>query len=177
MAKAKAEVESLPNREISTAELAAIVGKSTRWIRQLTGEGTLKQVGRGKYILTDAVQAYIEHASGGKEEDNKPRYIDHRTEHERIKTEKASLELAEMQGKLHAAEDVEAVMNDMLGSFRQRMRAIPMRMAPELVAQPDLNIIKGRLAAAIDEALAELADYDPERFAEERARTDPDVGE
>lgn len=70
MAKAKAEVESLPNREISTGELAAIVGKSTRWIRQLTGEGTLKQVGRGKYILSDAVQAYIEHASGGKEEDN-----------------------------------------------------------------------------------------------------------
>lgn len=176
MAKGKAEAENLATRVITTGELAAILDKSTRWIRQLTSENVLKQVGRGKYVLCEAVQAYNEHLLGGKEQDNKPRYIDEKTEHERIKKEKAALELAEMQGKLHAAEDVEAVMNDMLGSFRQRIRAIPMRMAPELVAQPDLNVIKGRLAAALDEALAELSDYNPERFAEERTRTDPDVG-
>ena len=172
MAKKKAEAEKLHERVVGTGELAAIIGKSDRWVRQLVGEKVLTQVERGKYILGETVQAYIEHVSGGKEDDKKPRFIDEKTEHERIKKEKAALELAEMQGELHRSEDVEAVMNDMLGSFRQRIRAIPMRLAPELLAKEDLNLVKGKLSAALDEALAELADYDPDLFREERARAD-----
>ncbi|WP_338842038.1 hypothetical protein [Paenibacillus glucanolyticus] len=174
MARSKAKAEHLPEKEVITSELAAIVGKTPQWIRQLTRDGVLKQVGRGKYLLADAVQAYCLHVSGGKEDDQKPRFIDEKTEHERIKKEKAALELAEMQGELHRSADVEAVMNDMLGAFRQRIRAIPMRLAPELIGQGELNVIKGRLTAALDEALAELADYDPEFFRQERARNDSD---
>ncbi|WP_110933823.1 hypothetical protein [Paenibacillus bouchesdurhonensis] len=172
MAKKKAEAEKMHEMIVGTGELAAIIGKSDRWVRQITGEGVLKQVNRGKYILGEAVQDYIEHVSGGREDDKKPRYIDEKTEHERIKKEKAALELAEMQGELHRSQDVEAVMNDMLGAFRQRIRAIPMRLAPELMGQNQLNVIKGRISAALDEALAELADYDPDLFREERVRAD-----
>ncbi|MFU1797365.1 hypothetical protein ACM1RC_26100 [Paenibacillus azoreducens] len=176
MAKSKTKAENLRDKEVSTSEFAAIVGKTPQWIRQLTRDGTLQQVGRGKYMLGEAVQAYCEHVSGGKEEDNRPRYIDEKTEHERIKKEKAALELAEMQGELHRSEDVEAIMNDMLGAFRQRIRAIPMRLAPELVGLKELNIIKGRLTTVLDEALMELSDYDPEMFRGERAGVDPDGG-
>ncbi|WP_244908254.1 hypothetical protein [Paenibacillus campinasensis] len=176
LARSKAKAENLQDKEVITSELAAIVGKTPQWIRQLTRDGVLKQVGRGKYLLAEAVQAYCEHVSGGKEDDKKPRFIDEKTEHERIKKEKAALELAEMQGELHRSADVEAVMNDMLGAFRQRIRAIPMRLAPELIGQGELNVIKGRLSAALDEALAELADYDPELFRQERARNDSDGG-
>ncbi|MDQ0114370.1 hypothetical protein [Paenibacillus harenae] len=167
--------EVLHEKIVGTSELAALVGKTPQWVRQLTRDGVLKQVERGKYLLGMAVQAYIEHASGGKEDDGKPRLVDHKTEHERIKTEKAALELAEMKGKLHRSEDVEAVMNDMLGAFRQRIRAIPMRLAPDLLNQMDLNVVKGKLAAVHDEALAELADYDPDKFREERTRADVDA--
>lgn len=176
MAKKKAGAEKLNDRVVGTGELAAIIGKSDRWVRQLTGEKVLHQVERGKYILGESIQAYCEHIAGGKEDDKKPRFIDEKTEHERIKKEKAALELAEMQGELHRSADVEAVMNDMLGAFRQRIRAIPMRLAPELIGQGELNVIKGRLSAALDEALAELADYDPELFRQERARNDSDGG-
>ncbi|MGN7360033.1 hypothetical protein ACTHPF_27010 [Paenibacillus sp. SAF-054] len=174
MAKKKAEANKLHERVIGTGELAAIIGKSDRWVRQITGEGILKQVDRGKYNLGLSVQAYIEHVAGGREDDKRPRYMDEKTEHERIKKEKSALELAEMQGELHRSEDVEAVMNDMLGAFRQRIRAIPMRLAPELIGQSELNVIKGRLSAALDEALAELADYDPELFQQEQVRNDSD---
>lgn len=174
MAERKKRVTNIAETEILTSDLAAIVGKSSRRIRQLTAEGTLKQSNRGKFILGDAVQQFIEHVEGGRKEDDKPRLIDEKTEHERIKKEKAALELAELQGKLHKSEDVEAVMNDMLGAFRQRIRAIPMRLAPELVAEGDLNVIKGKIAAALDEALAELADYDPELFREVQTGADAD---
>jgi len=173
MAKNKAEQIKVSEMIVGTAELAAIIGKSDRWIRKITGEGVLKQVERGKYVLADAVQAYILHVEGGSRDDGKPTYQDHKTEHERIKAEIAALELAEMQGKLHKAEDVEAVMNDMLSAFRQRARAIPTRLAPELVDESNLQVVKSKLADAIDEALYELSDYDPESFNDD-ARNDAD---
>lgn len=47
---------------IKTCELAAILGKTTSWIRQLTRDGVFKQVARGKYVLAQAVQDYNEHS-------------------------------------------------------------------------------------------------------------------
>lgn len=173
MAKKKTEETKLHEMVVGTGELAAIIGKSDRWIRQLTSDGILTQVSRGKYVLSDAIQDYIKHIEG-ESSDGKISYRDEKAEHERIKKEKSALELAEMQGKMHRSEHVEAVMNDMLGAFRQRIRAIPMRLAPELVASSDLRVIKGRLSAALDEALAELADYDPELFRREQVRNDSD---
>lgn len=164
MAKTKTEVIPLHEQEIQTVELAAIVGKSTRWIRQLATDGVLKQSGRGKYILGDAIQAYIEHASGGREDDKKPRYIDHKTEHERIKAERAALELARMRGELHASEDVESVMNDMLTAFRQKILSIPTKLAPQLVGIDDIGKVKAELTRDLHEALSELSNYDPEMF-------------
>lgn len=174
MAKTKAEVLKIHKQPIQTRELAAIVGKSDRWIRQLTSEKVLVQISRGKYILGEAVQGYIEYASGGKEEDNKPRLVDHRTEHERIKSEKAALELARMKGELHAAEDVEAVMSDMLTAFRQKILNIPTKLSPQLTGIDDINVIKSMLTKQLHEALSELADYDPSIFRED-AGVDPDA--
>jgi phage terminase Nu1 subunit (DNA packaging protein) len=175
MTKSKTKGELLHEKEILTNELGSVVGKTPQWIRQLTRDGVLKQTGRGKYILGEAVQAYIEHASGGKEEDKKPRFIDHKTEHERIKAEKAALELAQMRGELHASEDVETVMSDMLTAFRQKILAIPTKLAPQLAGIEDINVIKGRLASALHEALAELSDYDPVSFREGVADSDAET--
>jgi phage terminase Nu1 subunit (DNA packaging protein) len=172
MAKKKEEAVPLHQQEIKGGELAAIVGKSSRWIRQLTTDGVLTQVGRGTYILSDAMQAYIEHASGGREDDKKPRLIDHKTEHERIKAERAALELARMRGELHAAEDVEAVMNDMLTAFRQKILAIPTKLAPQLVSIDDIGKVKATLTKDLYEALSELSNYDPEMFKDVGADTD-----
>lgn len=152
--------------EVITSELAEIVGKSAQWIRQLTRDGVLKQSGRGKYVLGQSVQAYITHASGGKEEDQRPRLIDHKTEHERIKTEKAQLELAQMRGELHRSDDVEMVMSDMLNAFRQKILAIPTKLAPQLTGIEEIPILKARLTNALYEALNELKDYDPSLFLE-----------
>lgn len=175
MAKKKAEAKSVHETEIQTSELAAIVGKSSRWIRQLVSDGVLKQTSRGKFILSEAIQAYIEHVQGGKEEDNKPRLVDHKTEHERIKTEKAALELAQMRGELHAAADVEAVMSDMLTAFRQKMLSIPTKLAPQLAGIADANVIKAKITNDVHEALAELADYNPGMFEEGATGVDVDA--
>jgi phage terminase Nu1 subunit (DNA packaging protein) len=174
MGKSKAKGELLHETTILTSELAAVIGKSPQWVRQLTRDGVLKQVGRGKYILGESIQAYIEHAYGGKEEDNKPRYIDEKTELTRIKKEQAELELKRMRGELHEAEDVEIVMQDMLSAFRAKILSIPTKLSPQLVGMTEINSIQGVLKAAMREALSELSNYDAEAFHEGQARVDAD---
>lgn len=166
MAKEKIKKAAVHESEISTTELASIVGKTTSWIRQLTRDGILKQSGRGKYILADAMQAYIEHASGGKEEDNRPRLRDEQAELTRIRKEDAMLDLAVKRGELHKADDVRSVVTDMLLNFRSRIMALPTMIAPKVAYLKEIP----KIAAVLDEelriALTTLADYKPEDYKE-----------
>lgn len=84
--------------------------------------------------------------------------------------EKAELELADLRGQYHHTEDVRAVMEHMLASFRARMRAIPSTVTPMLGGVTDPVEINRILAALIDEGLLELSDYDPKKFKQARAR-------
>ncbi|WP_157273045.1 hypothetical protein [Paenibacillus daejeonensis] len=164
--KKMAPSPKMHEREVSTAELAAIIGKTPRWINQLTGDGILKRVGRGKYILSEAVQAYIDHASGGREEDTRPRLRDEQAELTRIRKEDAMLDLAVKRGELHRAEDVRATVTDMLLNFRARMLALPMKIAPRVAYLSDVQAINGVLDGEIRVALITLSDYDPTDYKE-----------
>lgn len=166
MAKSKAKATSearLPDRVIITSELAAIVGKTPQWVRQLTRDGVLRQVERGKYLLSEAVQAYIEHASGGKEENDKPRLIDERTAHERIKREKAELELEQMKGHLHAAADVERLLADLILTTKSRLLGVPSRIATEC-EQESSDVVETVVRREIETALSALAKYTPDKI-------------
>ncbi|MDK2822038.1 MAG: hypothetical protein PWP31_2003 [Clostridia bacterium] len=82
----------------------------------------------------------------------------------RANRQKAELELQMIQGELHRVEDVEQVMNDMLGAFRARCLAIPSKAAPYLMGQTDLAIVQNVVKKEVYEALTELSNYDPEVF-------------
>ena len=51
--------ERLADRNVTTTELALILGITGRRVQQLTQDGVLTTVSRGKFVLSDAVQAYI----------------------------------------------------------------------------------------------------------------------
>ncbi|QOY37981.1 hypothetical protein AWH56_010660 [Anaerobacillus isosaccharinicus] len=163
MKKLKTKGEAVHEIQILTSELGLIVGKTPQWIRQLTRDGILKQVGREKYILGDAVQAYIEHASGGKEDNGKPRYVDARTEHELIKKEKAEMELRSLKGQLHEAKDVRMIMNDMIISAKSKLQAIPSRIAMQLENE-SATVIEETISKELYEALKILSEYSPDKF-------------
>jgi phage terminase Nu1 subunit (DNA packaging protein) len=164
MAEVKKAKQNVGEMEISTSELAAIVGKTSRWIRQLTSEKVLIQSKKGKYLLADAVQAYILHVSGGAKEDGKPTFTDHKTEHERIKAEKAALELAEMQGNMHSSDDVKAIMGDIIITAKTKLLAIPQRVSLKLDKEPS-TVIEKTLTREIAGALAGLTEYSPSLFS------------
>jgi len=70
------------------------------------------------------------------------------------------LRLMEAEGHLHHADDVRAVMNDMVARFRARVRAIPAKLAPVLAMETDPAQVQLLLTRETDEALQELSDYD-----------------
>ncbi|MFC4102923.1 hypothetical protein [Paenibacillus xanthanilyticus] len=164
--KPKVNEEPIEEREVSTSELAAVLGKTSSWVRQLTRDKVLVQVGRGKYRLADAVQAYVEHVSGGQIEDDRPRLRDEQAELTRIKKEDAMLDLAVKRGELHRAEDVRLVMTDMLLNFRSRMMSLPVKIAPRVAYLKEVPAIREVLEDEIRIALTTLSDYNPEEFKE-----------
>lgn len=166
MAKPKAKADKLQDKEILTSELAAIVGKTPQWLRQLTRDGILQQVGRGKYKLGEAVQNYCEHISGGKEEESKPRLIDYKTEHEKTKAEKAALELEQMKGNLHAAADVERLLSNLILTTKSRLLGVPSRISTECENE-SADVVESIVRREIETALSALAKYTPDKIGGE----------
>jgi phage terminase Nu1 subunit (DNA packaging protein) len=161
-------VKDIDKQAIQSKDLALVFGLSPRRIRQLTQEGVLPQVARGKYILGEAVQAYIAHLQEKIREAAKnvdPKDLQKElTRLRKAQADKAELEVAEYQGKLHRAEDVEAEWTEMLSNFRAKMLALPTKLAPMLAMQDDIQEVQAMLKAGIYEALQELSEYDPERI-------------
>lgn len=152
--------DNKPAGIVGTNELAAIVGKTKQWISQLTRDGVLSQVSRGKYNLAESVQAYIRHVTGATE-DGKVSFNDEKAQHEQIKKEMAMLDLQKMRNNLHTTGDVLDAWGELVVTFREGLQGLPPRLANELTHMTDEKEIRILMETRIDDALTELAKYDP----------------
>lgn len=163
-----AKGRNLSEEVVLTHEIADIFGCSPRWVNQLTTSGLLKQVARGKYKLGEAIREYIAAIKLQAEESDEAE-TDLRAEQTmltRANRKMAELELAVMNGKLHRSDDVQAIMNEMLVTFRSRLLAIPARLAPEITVTSDSNVAQQLIKGEIYDALSELSEYDPAQYCE-----------
>lgn len=152
--------EKKPEGIVGTSELAAIVGKTKQWISQLTRDGVLTQVSRGKYNLAESVQAYIRHVTGVAEE-GKVSYNDEKAQHEQIKKEIAQLELEEKRKNLHTTEDILEAWGELLVNFRTMIMVLPSQLSTQLSYTTDAKQIRILLEERFTRALLELSKYDP----------------
>lgn len=76
----------------------------------------------------------------------------------------AELDEEVKRGSLIPAETVEQVWSDMLASFRAKVLSVPTKTAHQFVALTDLSEIQDALKEQLNEALAELSEYDPEDY-------------
>ncbi|MEN6371896.1 MAG: hypothetical protein ABFD64_07765 [Armatimonadota bacterium] len=86
---------------------------------------------------------------------------------------KAQLEREELEGVLHRADDVEAVLIAIFMSFRSRILAMPAKLAQRIASMTgskNIADIQKLLKESCEEALSELARYDPRQITEERDR-------
>lgn len=159
----------------STQVIAKIFGVTTRRVEQLKAEGVIQGKGRPiKYDLLPTIQAYIKYLADkayGREQKETAKDLDEsklraESRFKNAKAEMAELELEELRGTLHSAEDVEAVMTDHILLLRSMILALPGRLAVDVCSADTptkaADIIKQECYAMLNQ-LAEY-EYNPDEY-------------
>ena len=158
-----------------TQVIAKIFGVSTRRVEQLKAEGIIKGQGKPtKYDLLPTIQSYIKYlsdkANGREKIENVSNLEEAKLEQEvRLKTAKAEaaeLELKELKGKMHRAEDVEAIMTDSALYIRSMLMAMPGKLAVDCANCQTAAEAADRIKQEVHFILNSLTEYryDPEEY-------------
>jgi len=95
-----------------------------------------------------------------------------RTRKVNAEAEVAELTLAQIHGQLVLASDVVAAWEDVLTAMKSKVLSIPVKAAPVVAADSDINSCKLVLEDLINEALEELSNYEPKVKAAENKKPD-----
>ena len=155
--------------------IASIFGVSNRRIQQLKAEGIIKSVGRPtKYDLLPTIKAYIKYLADkayGREQKQTDKELGTEklkaeSRYKQARAEMAELELKELRGQLHRAEDVEAITTDHVMFLRSMLMALPGSLAVDLAAMDNPTEVADRIQHEVNNILARAADYryDPAEY-------------
>lgn len=159
----------------STQVIAKIFGVSTRRVEQLKTEGVIKGQGKPtKYDLLPTIQAYIRYLSdkaNGREKKQTTAELEEaklraEVDIKEAKAKAAQMELKELQGKMHRAEDVEAIMTDHVLFLRSMLMAMPGKLAVDLAGTHTAPEQADRVKREVYYLLERLSEYryDPEEY-------------
>lgn len=159
-----------------TTKIAELFELTARRIQQLTQDGVLKThetpAGR-RYNVAEATKDYLRYmrrqleqkqsAQNNKLETDK---LQAEVDIKNAKARVAELQLAELEGTMHRAEDVEAMTTDLVFSIRSALMAMPGRLAvdtAELTSPAETSV---RIQEEVNEILRSLSQYqyDPEEY-------------
>lgn len=161
--------------EVSTTELACVLGITGRRIRQLAEDGQLEKASKGRFPLCESVQRYIAALSkGGVSEDDRKMEKAIRAADVTLKASKAQvakMEADELRGKMHRSEDVAAMTEDLIYTIRGSLMALPGRLAVDVAVATTPAEAAEIIRKEVHALMRELANYqyDPEKY-EERVR-------
>lgn len=162
--------EGQQDRLVDSKEVAKLIGKTSRRVQQLTSDGVLPtiEVKNGKRTLRKydkykTVQAYIGHVEMKAEEkcgvDKEKEKLRVEIKTKEAKLKMIELQLAEMEGTMHASEDVEAMTDDLVLCVRANLLAMPGKLSAELAGVSDAAEISGMIEEAVYQVLEELSNY------------------
>lgn len=164
-----------PETEVSTAELACVLGLTGRRIRQMVEDGELHKIGQGRFLLCDSVQQYIKFQSKHSEDAEALRLEREKRSADvtlrAAKAQIAKLEAEELEGKMHRSEDVAAMTEDLIYTIRGAMNALPGRLAVDVAAVSTAAEAAEIIRREVYKIMGELVSYryDPKKY-EERVR-------
>ena len=152
---------------------------SPRRVQQLTKQGVIPKTEHGRYELAPAVQGYITFLqernpirAGGDDGDD---YHKEKARLTRLQADRAESELAERMGQLLDADDVAQTWADMIGRVRNKLLAMPSKIAPLVSHVTEPAEIQQITDDLIRDALEEMADEARDAIA--HARTDTTAAE
>ena len=162
---------------VSTQELADILGVTPRWINRLTTDGILTKIERGQYRLCKSVQNYVSESNQQKEEKKVNAYDTEKTLLTRAQREKAEIELKALKNEMYNSNEIVPVIQGLLLNVRNRLLAVPQRVAPQCTVATDLLEVEEFIKAEIYEALNELSEWSPKTLNAKGSDSDEDYEE
>lgn len=164
----------MPLKPVTTRDLAEVFGVTIARISQLRKDGVLSGEGSPlKYDLPASVQAYVswavDSAKARKPEDvdAERKKLQAEADYKEAKARQEELKLAELEGRMHSAEDVEAATTQLVYSVRSMLLALPGRVAVDAAGKSasEVSEVVRREAFTILEGLSEY-EYDPKVYAQ-----------
>lgn len=168
----KKSIEEFEELTVPSKTLEALFCVKDRTIRDLAEKGIIKRDSHGKYLFWNSAKSYIialKIANAGNRNmktDDGEGTLDldeEKAQHEHLKRQITEIKLQLIKGQVHKAKDVEAVMTDMFEKFKSKMTALPSKLAKRLEGKSRTEIQR-ILKMEIDNALVELASYNPSDF-------------
>ena len=155
--------------------IAKIFGVSTRRIEQLKAEGIITGEGRPtKYDLLPTIQLYIKYLSDkayGREKKQTDAELETEkksaeAKYKKAKADMAELELKELKGELHRAEDVRDITTAHVMEVRSMLMAMPGKLAVDMAEVKTAPEAADRMKQEVNFVLESLANwrYDPEEY-------------
>lgn len=130
----------------------------------------------GKYDLALFVQRWAKYAVSAQTsgEDSLDKV---RATHEKVKTRKTALEVAQMEGRLVDVQEIRKLWADIARIVTQNLMKLPGTIAPRLTMRESAEEIRAMLEDAVRDALTATADTPlPERRDEEKGGEDEEEG-
>lgn len=159
--------------------IARLFGKTVRRIQQLSQEGVLpfEETPEGRrYDLLPTITSYIKYLEdrvnkNGKSQstlEREEKKLDAEIKYKQAKADKMKLELDELKGTLHRAEDIEKLTNELVFAVRGMLLALPGRVAMDLAAISNPAEVSTYMARHVSTLLDELAthEYNPDAYAQ-----------
>lgn len=141
---------------LKTAQLALLLGLTTRRVNQLAEEGIMVRVAHGVFDGSASVQNYIAQVSNRAKE--KETDIDEAREAARLKSEQADnweLRNAKMRKELLPVDDVARIWSEQITSIRSGLLAVVSRVRQQISLSPEDAVV---LDEEIRDAMSKLAD-------------------
>ena len=174
-----------------TAVIARLYGTDPRRIQQLNAMGVIKGQGRpAMYDLLPTIQALFQYQrkliEGSQKEQEiaalEKEKLQAETDIKKAKAKTAALEHDEIAGKMHRAEDVEAIVTDHVLFLRSMLMALPGKLAVDCANCKTAAEAAARIEREVYFILENLAGYkyDPDEYKKrvrERRGWDEERGE
>lgn len=158
---------------LTTTELARLLGFTSERVRQLEDEGIIKSIshaGRKHYKAIPSLVAYINHlreqVEGKASTDILEDIAKQDYRYKKGRADKIELEVKELQGMMHRAEDVELITSDMIATIRASILALPGRLAVDAAEARTAAEASAVIKEAVDDLLNGMAKYkyDPAEY-------------
>ena len=152
---------------VKVDEVARALNLTPRRVQQLRAEG-LPSIGRGLYELGPCMAWYIRYLQGLLEKRgpnvnaDTPDLIAERTRLAKEQGDKLAIENSIKRGELVYVSDVVQAWSEHISGAKAKLLSLPSKVAPQLVNQPNANVIAARIREEVDTALTELAESNDE---------------